>query len=195
MIRKVKRYLKNRLMKGSVCMYQDVNSRIDHVTYRATGVKMMEYISNLKLMFTSNVRVFIQVQLVMIVSAPSSRKRHRGIRLMKKAVFTAVLTCERGQFVSCGEGLRVVRRGKTRIIKMIIRQEAKMWGVVYIAATWICTKSFWFLRPTDELLSFRSWIREGFRVQLKLTKISSFRCCERLSVNKGALTPVFRITT
>lgn len=29
-------------------------------------------------------------------------------------------------------------------------------GAGFIAATWICTKSFWFLRPGDELLSFRS---------------------------------------
>lgn len=27
---------------------------------------------------------------------------------------------------------------------------------VILASTWICTKSFWFLRPTDELLSFES---------------------------------------
>lgn len=37
-----------------------------------------------------------------------------------------------------------------------IRDEDKIMVVEYIASTWICTKSFWFLRPTDELLSFRS---------------------------------------
>lgn len=31
-IRKVRRYLKKRFMKGSACMYQDANSRIDQVT-------------------------------------------------------------------------------------------------------------------------------------------------------------------
>lgn len=36
--------------------------------------------------------MFIQVQLVIIVSAPSSRNRNRGRRLMKKASLTAVLT-------------------------------------------------------------------------------------------------------
>ena len=41
-IRKIKRYLKNRFMYGSECMYHDANSRIDQVTYRAIGVKMME---------------------------------------------------------------------------------------------------------------------------------------------------------
>lgn len=39
---------------------------------------------------------------------------------------------------------------------MIIKLEVITRAVVCIAATWICTKSFWFLRPTDELLSFRS---------------------------------------
>ena len=31
-IRKIKRYLKKRFIYGSACMYQDANSRIDHVT-------------------------------------------------------------------------------------------------------------------------------------------------------------------
>lgn len=29
-------------------------------------------------------------------------------------------------------------------------------GVACIAVTWSCTKSFWLLRPMDELLSFNS---------------------------------------
>ena len=41
-IRKTRRYLKKRFMKGSACMYQDANSRIDHVTYSAIGVKIIE---------------------------------------------------------------------------------------------------------------------------------------------------------
>ena len=31
-IRKINRYLKNRFMKGSACMYHAANSRMDHVT-------------------------------------------------------------------------------------------------------------------------------------------------------------------
>ena len=46
--------------------------------------------------------------------------------------------------------------------------------VVCIAATWICTKSFWFLRPADELLSFRSKASEPWG-PTKEAKISSFR--------------------
>lgn len=36
------KYLKNRFRYGSECIYHDANSRIDHVTYRATGVKISE---------------------------------------------------------------------------------------------------------------------------------------------------------
>lgn len=31
-IRKIRRYLKNRFMYGSACIYQDANSKIDQVT-------------------------------------------------------------------------------------------------------------------------------------------------------------------
>ena len=31
-MRKTRRYLKNRFMYGSECMYHDANSRMDHVT-------------------------------------------------------------------------------------------------------------------------------------------------------------------
>ena len=31
-IRKIRRYLKKRFINGSACMYQEANSRIDHVT-------------------------------------------------------------------------------------------------------------------------------------------------------------------
>lgn len=31
-IKNMRRYLKNRFMYGSACMYQEANSRIDHVT-------------------------------------------------------------------------------------------------------------------------------------------------------------------
>lgn len=40
--RKVRRYLKNRLMLGSECMYQEANSKMDQVTYRAIGRKKVE---------------------------------------------------------------------------------------------------------------------------------------------------------
>lgn len=41
-IRNTRRYLKNRFILGSACIYHEANSRIDHVTYRAMGVKIME---------------------------------------------------------------------------------------------------------------------------------------------------------
>lgn len=41
-IKKMRRYLKNRFMYGSECMYHEANSRIDHDTYKATGMKIRE---------------------------------------------------------------------------------------------------------------------------------------------------------
>lgn len=101
--------------------------------------------------------MFIQLQLVIIVSAPWFRKRQRGRRLTKKANLTAVLTCSKAQSFACGLGVRVVSTGNVRRAKIIIKLEVIIMEVGCIAATWICTKSFWFLRPTDELLSFRSF--------------------------------------
>lgn len=40
--RKMSKYLKNRFMFGSALMYHEANSRIDHVTYSATGIKTVE---------------------------------------------------------------------------------------------------------------------------------------------------------
>lgn len=62
-------------------------------------------------MLMSNVWVFIQLQVVMTASAPSFKKRERGRRLVKKASFTAVLTCFRAQFGLWGLGDRVERTG------------------------------------------------------------------------------------
>lgn len=41
-IKKISRYLKKRFMNGSACIYHDANSKMDHVTYRAMGVKTIE---------------------------------------------------------------------------------------------------------------------------------------------------------
>lgn len=129
----------------------------------------------MKLIFTSKVRVFIQFQLVIIISAPSFRNRNSGRRLTKKASFTAVFTWINAQFDGWGWGVSVVRTGYARSVKIMIKLEVIISDVGCIAATWICTKSFWFLRPTDELLSFRSGSSEPWG-STKVAKISSFRC-------------------
>lgn len=41
-MRNIRRYLKNRLMWGSECIYHMENSMMDHVTNRATGTKITE---------------------------------------------------------------------------------------------------------------------------------------------------------
>lgn len=104
----------------------------------------------------SKVAVFIQCQLVTIVSTPWSRKMNSGRRLTAKAVLTPVLTWVTAQLSFWGFGSKVVMRGYKRRPKISMRLVEKIRAVGCIAATWICTKSFWFLRPTDELLSFRS---------------------------------------
>lgn len=67
-----------------------------------------------------------------------------------------------------------MRSGYRRKFKTRISVDDIIIGVIYIAATWICTKSFWFLRPMDKLLSFRS-TREPRSLAAGI-KISSFYC-------------------
>ena len=92
--------------------------------------------------------MFIQAQLVTIVSVPSFKKIHKGIKLTKKASLTAVFTCEVAQCEGAGWGFMVVITGRIRSV-ITKRREDVMMVVVNIAITWICTKSFWFLRPMD----------------------------------------------
>lgn len=49
-IRKMKRYLMNLLMFGSVAIYHIENSTIDHVTNKAIGMKVSDGVSIMKLM-------------------------------------------------------------------------------------------------------------------------------------------------
>lgn len=144
-------------------------------------------------MFTLNVVVTEKVHVEMTCSEPESRKIHSENRLTKKAAWTAGFTCVVAQDGFRGEENKVVITGKAkRIIIMIILVVITDAGII-IATTWICTKSFWFLRPTDVLLSFRSG-SSGPRSSTKETEISSPRCYQPLSVGKGALTLIFRIT-
>lgn len=67
-----------------------------------------------------------------------------------------------------------MKTGNVSSEKITIRLVVIIKEVGCIAATWICTKSFWFLRPADELLSFRSGSSEPWG-PTKVAKISSFR--------------------
>lgn len=55
--------------------------------------------------------VFIQCQLVTMLSAPWSKKIISGSKLTRNAVLTAVLTCVAAHFGLWLFGLRVVNRG------------------------------------------------------------------------------------
>lgn len=101
----------------------------------------------------------------------------RGMRLRRKVIKTVVLIrpaisrgdrCERDIRANTGD------TSSTRIIRSKVDSGVSICG---IAATWICTKSFWFLRPTDELLSFRSGrSREEPRTPTWGTKVSNPSC-------------------
>ena len=99
--------------------------------------------------------MFIQVQLVTIVSVPWSRKINSGIRLTKKASMTAVFTWAVAQSAGTGRGFKVVRMGRIRSV--ITRRREDVIIDIGIANTWICTKSFWFLKPVDNCYPILAW--------------------------------------
>lgn len=67
-IKNINKYLKNRLMLGSRCIYHIENSIIDQVINKATGTNIMEKKSSLKLRENFIVWIVIQCQLRIIVS-------------------------------------------------------------------------------------------------------------------------------
>ena len=98
----------------------------------------------------SKVEVLIQFQLTMTTSVPSLRKTKRGRRLTKNAVFTVVLTCRDAHSGDFGSGSKVERIGSINKANIRSRPEVKTSVLDGIATTWICTKSFWYLRPMDD---------------------------------------------
>lgn len=95
------------------------------------------------------VEVFIQCQFVTTASSPWSRKINRGNKLTANAVLTAVFTWVVAHWPFTGVGLIVVIRGYASMTKIRIN-DVVITRVVCIAPAWICTKSFWFLRPADD---------------------------------------------
>lgn len=67
-IRNSVRYLMNRLMCGSECMYHEENCIIDHVTNRATDINKIEKKSILKLIVSFIEFIVIHCQVVIIYS-------------------------------------------------------------------------------------------------------------------------------
>ena len=66
-----------------------------------------------------------------------------------KASFTAVFTWVMAQELLLGAGFRVPSRGISNSVSVVIREEENKYTEGLIAATWSCTKSFWFLKPVD----------------------------------------------
>lgn len=84
-IRNRSKYLKNRFRCRSECIYHVENSMIDHVTIRATGRKIIEKKSNLKLRDEFIGPIVIQCQLVIINSVSELKNEDSGMRLIKNA--------------------------------------------------------------------------------------------------------------
>lgn len=116
--------------------------------------------SNFRLRLTSKVVVFIHFQVMVAVSSPSVIKRKSGGRLIKKASLTALVAWLCAQSF-CGAGeLSVLSRGRTK--RVIVRSSMEVIIVVVcIAFTWICTKSFWLLRPMDDFYPLKARVSRG----------------------------------
>lgn len=84
-IKNISRYLMNRFRLGSECIYHTEYSMIDHETYRATGMKMVEKKSNFRLSHSLTGPMESHCQSVTMNSVPELKKEDRGIRLMKNA--------------------------------------------------------------------------------------------------------------
>lgn len=69
-IRNINKYLKNRLILGSECIYHIENSIMDQVMKRAIGINIMEKKSNLKLRVNFMVWIVIQCQFDIVISCP-----------------------------------------------------------------------------------------------------------------------------
>lgn len=91
-IRNINKYLKNRLMLGSECIYHIENSIIDQVINRAIGINIMEKKSNLKLRDSFIVWIVIQCQFDIIISCPDWMNIILGSRLTIKEYEIIVFT-------------------------------------------------------------------------------------------------------
>lgn len=69
--------------------------------------------------------------------------------LTEKASLIAVLTRVYSGEEVLDSGNRADRRGYVSTARVKVRVDIMVIEACSIAATWICTKSFWFLRPTD----------------------------------------------
>ena len=95
------------------------------------------------------------------------------------------------QWDGTGFGLRVVRTGRTRRVRTKRREDVVI-VMRCIATTWICTKSFWFLRPTDDCYPLVAEGASGFNRGGE--GLAIFTAVEPPSVGKKGLTSIFRIT-
>lgn len=102
------------------------------------------------------VRVFIHWTSEITSWAPVYRKIERGNKLLMNAIFIALLYRPVSGFMPKRAAQRGPDAGEISAMMVTRRPVGITAAACIIASTWICAKSFWFLRPGDELLSFRS---------------------------------------
>lgn len=85
-IRKIKRYLINLLMYGSVVIYHIENSMIDHVTNKAIGIKVSDGVSRIRLMLMFVVVRWMIGGVDTIVSFSLFNRADSGRRLMMNVI-------------------------------------------------------------------------------------------------------------
>ena len=144
--RKVKRYLKNRLISLSECIYQIANSKIDHVTKSAIGVNKIEYWSSLMLDKILKLWMVIHEKLIVVDCRPWFIKISRGKRLRKKEYLTEIITLVGHIFLGFIKSDK--NKGSAKVISERINEELNI-NIRSITFTWGCTENFWFLRPMD----------------------------------------------
>ena len=134
--RKIVRYLKNREMLGSECIYHRENSKIAQVTNRAIGIKIIEKKSILKLIEKLNEWIENQCQLVMIDSWPLYKKVISGNKLIVKASIIIFLQYS-GKLIFLGKNILY---NKGIISNIIVNIEVVF--KILITFIWSCTKVF-----------------------------------------------------
>ena len=122
-IRKISRNKKKWSILGLPFMYEVANTRMDHVTYRATGTKIAAYRSYFTLKKISKLGVLNQgIENAKALSSTQRTEMARG-RLKIKAVRTPLTVRDRRVARTFSLGSKERRYGRAKTNKIIIMRE------------------------------------------------------------------------
>lgn len=88
---------------------------------------------------------------------------NKGNRLSKKEYFTEVFTKVGHVF---GVFIKDIIKGKTSRVKEKTNEELNI-SVWFIAFTWSCTRSIWFLRPMDNYYPLKAKKTKDFNFRVR----------------------------